>query len=148
MKSLRVLCPAILYLFILISGCKKNIVLPDESLNKIFGTWEWVQSTGGYSGTRVTPKSSGSTKTIEFSKNGTYRWFKDGKRQGKVSYTISENKSMLMGSNSFIITYGKSNWLDKDAPEMQQSISFSGNDTLFLHDECYDCFGHIFVRSK
>lgn len=146
-KRFRVLFTALLLVFI-VSGCKKKMTLPNESLNKIFGTWEWVQSTGGYSGTRMTPASTGNSQTIEFNINGTYRWFKDDKRQGKVTYTITEDKSMMMGGTAYMITYGKSNVFDKNAPGIKQSVSFAGSDTLFLHDECYDCYGHTYVRRK
>ena len=40
----------------------------DELFQALFGTWSWIQATGGIAGTTRTPDSEGYTRTLTFTR--------------------------------------------------------------------------------
>lgn len=134
---------------ITLSACKKSIDLPHPELEKLFGSWEWIGSSGGFSGDNITPSSAGYSKTVEFRKNGVYRWYKNGKLEDKMRFTVTQDSSSIFTNGlAYIIVYSNAGVLGPDNYSHRESIRFLSHDTLFLSEECSDCYGHAYVRSK
>ena len=138
----------IVLISVFMSNCRKDITTPNSEAEKLFGKWTWLQSSGGISGNLKSPKSEGYTNSIEFSDKGIYKTFKDGKQANKMKYSLSEGKSIYLPGKGIIIEFKNVGLFDKDNAPLKQSIQFFGNDTLFLSEECYDCYSHLYVREK
>lgn len=50
----------------------------DELLETLFGTWSWVQATGGIAGMTRTPVSEGYTRTLTFTRPNQVKMLRDG----------------------------------------------------------------------
>ncbi|HLG35787.1 MAG TPA: hypothetical protein VI757_12970 [Bacteroidia bacterium] len=134
--------------FILLAQtCSKEITLPDSELKKIFGKWEWIETSGGFAGKIMTPAKTGTTDEIEFSTQGIFQEFKNGKLQDKKRFSITKDKSILKGDSAYIISFSSIDSSFRRAIQ-KQSVSFTGSDTLLLNEECFDCFSSIWVRKK
>jgi hypothetical protein len=135
------------FLFLLLGNCRKEIAVPDPALQKLFGKWTWAQSSGGFAGTTTTPSGGGTSAGIEFRKDGICI-ISTGKKKDKMKFTLSEGKSIFSTEPASLITYEDIGLFDKNSAPPQQSVRFSGPDTLLLNDECYDCFSHLYVRNN
>ena len=133
----------------LFTACKKKeISLPDPSLEKLFGRWEWVESGGGLAYHQTSPSTTGCSITIEFERNGIYKEYKNGKHQNRMKFYLSKGSSIYSSVESNLIKYNDTGILDKNNTPITESIQFAGQDTLYLNQECFDCFGHVYVRKK
>ena len=146
MKNKIIFYCSFLTVIIFATACRKDISLPDQNLKKLFGTWEWVQSSGGFSGQTITPVSEDYSMSVEYTEKGVYRKYKDGKKISKLNFKIEERATIAISDFKFLIDY-------REGPCSKvgvnsQSFRFGGTDTLFLNDDCYDCFSHIYVRKK
>jgi hypothetical protein len=133
-------------LIVVISSCRKEISLPDESLSKLFGSWEWVQTSGGFADTLVTPATEGYTQSVDFSSKGIYKIYRNGTLQDKLKFTLSQGNSIFHDSTANLITYENTGLGTTDEDYIKQSIRFGGEDTLFLYEECWDCYSYIYIR--
>jgi hypothetical protein len=129
------------------SNCRKKMDLPKPELETTFGTWEWLGSSGGFSGKSISPKTEGFTKTIEFKENGIC-FFYVNKKKDKMAYTLTEGPSIFSSFESTLIKYNDIGVFDKNSAPGLQSVRFIGKDTLLLNDECFDCFGHTYIRKN
>ena len=127
-------------------SCKKEINVPKEDYKKLFGKWEWVYSTGGLAGGVITPETENYNLEIEYKKNGIYKEFKDGKRIEKFTFHFEKAESIFSSGEDYLIFYSKGKFSKKGV--MYHSFNFIGNDTLLLNEECYDCYGNLYVRKK
>ena len=127
--------------------CSREIQLPDPELKKIFGKWEWVQTSGGFAGKIITPAKAGYTEEIEFTKDGLFNKFKSGAIVDRKKYSVTEGKSVLKHETAYLVSYSV---VDSSYKELllNQSVSFKGNDTLLLSKECFDCFQTVWLRKK
>jgi hypothetical protein len=139
---------AIVALSFCFTTCRKDISVPSTDLDKLFGTWNWIQSSGGFAGQINSPATSGYSQTIEFNKNGIYKIYKDGKQKDKMKFTLTNGTSIYNTGTAYLIKYKDIGLFDKNDHSVTQSVKFGGQDTLFLNDECYDCYGHIYIRQK
>jgi hypothetical protein len=131
-------------LAILFSTCKKDISIPDPDFKKLFGTWEWVQSSGGFSGQTTTPASEGYTFTDKYKSNGVLIIYKNGNRTERMTYKFSEGTSILSNQPAYLIEYRDGTFSKKEV--VSQLFKFAGEDTLYLFDNSDDGFTHIYVR--
>lgn len=122
-------------LFALLS-CETNhpTVNNQTSLN---GKWNWVSSSGGFTGKMITPESEKKTMTIEIS-DSVIKKYQDGKLLSKNSFSIQPQQSIFGGERKMII-------LDNDMPK--QSFEIKDN-KLYLSEECNDCYQSEYVRIK
>jgi hypothetical protein len=135
-----------LYIFffvIIIEGCSKNIIIPNPELEKLFGTWEWIQSSGGFAGKTTTPVTTKIVKRIEFSKNGTYKSYENNILKDRRYFSISAGESIFSKKQAYILQYSDPS--SKKEFGIKQSIIIN-KDSLFLNDECYDCFKNIYIK--
>ena len=109
-----------------------NGVEPDSPF---LGKWTWVSSSGGFAGTIETPASTGKVISVEFTRKK-FRKYVNSVLTEEMKYSVATEKSIFSTSELEIITYSH---------DWRQSYLVKG-DTLFLSDECYDCFGHVYVK--
>lgn len=122
----------IIGLLVLLAACNSTVD-PDRQL---LDSWQWVSSSGGIAGVIQTPASTGDQVVIEFS-DKTYEKYVNGSLDEDLGYRVKMEESIFSTDLEEIITYSNG-W--------RQSYMIRG-DTLFLSDECYDCFGHVYVRN-
>ncbi len=129
------------------TNCKKDIDIPATELENLFGSWDWVQTSGGIAGGTITPATEGYTKKVEFSRNGIYNEFQDGILLGKRKFTISETKSIYTGEDVYIINYEKAPFFKQDNLYLfSHTVTFYGLDTIILDDEMDDGFIFTYVK--
>jgi hypothetical protein len=125
---------ALIILLTGLSACKTQNNAPVE--NPLVGKWEWVRSKGGLAGTTVS-SSPADQKQVIFTREGDHELIENGKSKMKVEYVIRNGKSMLSMSHVPMV-YFRSN-------KIYQSFRVE-SDTLFLTDEIYDGFSHVYLR--
>ena len=131
------------------SSCKKDVAVPTDELNQIFGTWEWSMSLGGYSGRAETPVSSGFTRQLELNKKGIGRFYKNGKQVSKNGFTLKSEPSASSQTGYIIkINFRKTGICEKHSSQTQL-VGFIGSDTLVLTDyDCSDGSSCFYFRKK
>jgi hypothetical protein len=133
----------LLLLIMAISSCTKReeLVFPDGS-GQLVGTWEWVSSSGGWSGGVITPASTGRDHRIEY--------FRDGRFMRKTGdHFTSGTYSLEPGDRpyaQFHITHTA--LLQEHASWLYSSGAFEGPDTLHLDDNMRDGYNHTYVRVR
>jgi len=121
-------------LAVLLFGCGK-INTPNAESEKIFGTWHFVFSSGGFSGGGNS--SFDATDTYEYEENGTFSHRKGGQLLDQMSFSLQLGPSISSQTDELLIQYGVVGY--------QQSFQIS-NDTLYLSDEVFDGFQYVFVK--
>lgn len=119
--------------FLLASGCKKELSLPNDESKKLFGTWELYHSVGPFG---QFPDTENSTLVRKYDDNGKVKGNKNGINNLRTTYTFgtcSAGYSMLD-----IIEYKRG--------KNSEYYSFRGNDTLIITPLCDDCYYLYFVR--
>lgn len=121
-------------LTVLLFSCGK-INTPNAESEKIFGTWRFVSSSGGFSG--AGNSSYDATDTYEYKENGTFSHRKDGQLIDQMSFSLQLGPSITSQTDQLLIHYGVVGY--------KQSFQIN-NDTLFLSEEVYDGFQYVFVK--
>lgn len=129
-----------------IVGCRKDINIPTDELENIFDTWTMYQYSGGEGGGTFTPEG---TLTIAFKKNGICKEYENGKQQTKYTFTFSENPTQYGNRMIYTINYEKPKLtFSNKYLKSEQTVMFSGKDTLILMDPCCDQYMYCYVRNK
>ncbi len=112
----------------------------------LVGKWSWIETSGGFGGGMMTPKTESYAITIEFTRKNVFKSYKDGvfNMQNNVKYVVG--KSIYSAEPVTLIMYYKGK--EKDMSMMNDSFEFRGKDTLVLKQECHDCYSRTFVRVK
>jgi len=136
--------------FLFISSCKKEtsnqIEFPNEESRQLIGTWNWLQSSGGFGGTIQNPTTEGLDKQVKFNQKGEYSRLTNGELDYYLNYHFVEDISIVTGEKRYLINFVP---LDKNSlPFGRLSYEFISLDTLVLFDECYDCYTHLYVLDK
>lgn len=105
----------------------------------LYGSWNWVESVGGFAPRKITPETEGHTLRYTFLLYGEFEEHRDGKPFVKSRYTVT--REVLWGDTVDALVIDR-------VPLMKQILRFNGNDTLRLIDYCFDCYYHTFVRMK
>lgn len=129
-----------------ILSCKKkntnaipeNEIISIEDNIDLSGKWNWVMSSGGYSGEIITPNSSGNNKIIEFTSDSIFRSFTNNNLNIETIYQIVKSKSYFSLDSVFVIKYANQN--------ITQSIRPSHPDTLILNDESMDGYTNVYTK--
>lgn len=122
-------------LLVFILMCCSSASETNTVFKSIVGKWEWVQSSGGIAGQTTTPSSTNKSNELEISKTE-IKIYENGNLIATESYSIATKKSILGGEKQMLV-YTSGN--------PSQSFILDGN-TLFLSDECYDCYQREYVR--
>ena len=99
-------------------------------------SWLWVSSSGGFAGTIETPASTGNEVVIEFTAK-TFKRYVNGSLDEDLRYKVKLEESIFSTELEEVVTFSNG-W--------RQSYLING-DTLFLSDECFDCYGHVYIRN-
>jgi hypothetical protein len=124
-------------LAVFVFGCGK-INTPNTESEKIFGTWRFVNSSGGFSG--AGNASYDATDTYEYKENGTFSHYKGSQLLHQSSFSLQLGPSITSQTDQLLVHYGNG---------MSQQLSQSFNihhDTLLLSDEVFDGFQYVFVK--
>lgn len=117
----------------LLLACE-NRVKPDVNL---VNNWQWLSSSGGFAGQILTPASTGDEVSIEFTSKK-FRRYKNGSQVEDLRYSVKLEKSIFSTEDVEVINYSN---------DWRQTYRIAG-DTLYLSDECYDCFFHTYIKVK
>ncbi len=124
---------------VLLLSCSIDLNDKPKIDHQIIGSWQWLESFGGFAGQHLTPESQGYTRTIVFDPDHDYREYR-----GEEEYVVSE----------FDIA-NKPAWGDDSSIEdiliiedqiIEQIINIENNDSLHLAEICMDCFEHYYLR--
>ena len=124
-------------LAVFVFGCGK-INTPNTESEKIFGTWRFVSSSGGFSG--AGNASYDATDTYEYKENGTFSHYKGSQLLDQSSFSLQLGPSITSQTDQLLVHYGNG---------MSQQLSQScqiHHDTLLLSDEVFDGFQYVFVK--
>lgn len=125
------------------SSCRKEIIVPEDSFRDLFGEWRWIESSGGLGGGGMTPASAGYNLTLEYTDDGVFRLFKDGKKELQFFYKFVEGDPIRSSGADWMIQYKESR--KGKSIGIHQSFTISGNE-LTLYDECFDCYVSRYIR--
>lgn len=123
-------------LAVLLFGCGK-INTPNAESEKIFGTWRFVYSSGGFSG--AGNSSYDATDTYEYKENGTFSHYKGSQLMDQSSFSLQLGQSIYSQTDQLLVHY------DGAAQQLTQSCQIH-HDTLMLSDEVFDGFQYVFVK--
>ena len=140
MMKIRIFIFLILAFFI--DSCKKDIIVPKENFNKLFGTWELLYSTGGIAGDTINYANEDNIRIL-YKKNGIFKKYKNYKRINKMTFKFEEDATSS-SKGKYIISYSEGKF-SKKMP-VSHWFEFLGNDTLILTDICADCYTSTYVR--
>jgi len=126
--------PLLFLSLFLLTGCYK-LKVPNEDAKKIFGSWQFLSSSGGLSGQGAQGLSQ--ENWISFSEKGQYTLNKNDKQLEKSKFRYETRNSIFGGERTMIIYHV--------ASFGTQSFTVSG-DTLRLYDEVYDGFDYVFIK--
>lgn len=119
--------------------CSKEEVRPLRTEESLYGTWNWVASSGGLAGVEKSPASEGYNQVLEISESGVYSVFRNDTLVYESNFSIVEQESQIQNESRLMLTFENGEILD-------QSFFIEGSDTLILVEECWDCFAHEYVR--
>jgi hypothetical protein len=111
----------------------------DTLKNKLDGRWEWVETSGGYSGKQYTPQSMHYSLTLLFSKNVPQQ------RSDSIWYQVYRNDTIiLLGFTATSLVnmpaFGPGNLI--------KGSVFGISDTLLLGTLIMDGYSSVFLRSR
>lgn len=104
-------------------------------LEKLIGSWEWIQSSGGIAGLTITPETVGYTKTAHFRNDWTYKEERNDTTFLETTYWLDQDS---VGS-TIVHTLQIDGWEPKDIISVTDS-------SLDLSDRCIDCYLHSYRR--
>jgi hypothetical protein len=138
MKPQILLTALIIFIFFLIinSGCRKNNTITGSQPADIYGSWNWLKSSGGFAYQEFFPPPQ---MRQVYNEDGTFQLFRNDSLQASTSYTIRREMTGWSHDSVYVIYY-------KDSLQFQPQMFTSGSDSLILRDLCMDCFTHIYKR--
>ena len=114
-------------------GCEKEG--SETFADLILGKWEWLESVSPWTGLVKNPQTEGCTQTLEFTTEGTMKWYQNDTLSNSTNYHIELYSSE---SDKYDLIYGK---------DLRAQISLS-NDTLILNSAYVDGPVSSYVRTK
>jgi hypothetical protein len=119
-------------------GCKKDDQSPTFTSKEIFGTWRWVQSSGGIAGFTYTPANAGYSQSLQFNRDSTYVVLRNDTVLDNGRFTIKKERTMY-GEQPLPVLYLQDS-------QLSETILQLTPDSLALAQNCYDCFASQYVR--
>lgn len=140
MKYFHKAVPRRKYIFSLVVSLLGGVSCSDPSgpsAQEIIGVWNWIESVGGFAGTRMTPEMIGRTEKLVFGLKGAYERYANGKLEARGRYWV-ERKRLASGVEV--------DMLKTDGRSFDAIVTFSSRDTLILNEYCMDCWKKTYVR--
>lgn len=104
----------------------------------ICGEWEWIQTTGGIAGVKKTPGTEGYSLRLIFTKNGDFKYLKNGSIENEGTYKMLKKKTIF--GERYVVCYS-------DNQHLEESITIS-KDRLYLQQNVVDGFASSYFRVK
>lgn len=106
--------------------------------DKLFGTWYWLESSGGWSGDTITPGIVGYSIKIIFQEDSVYREYKDDSLIVKMPYRIMRKPyGSLEDDRDFLVL---------ENYHVDQMIEYEDPNKFILTESCFDCSINKYVR--
>ena len=123
------------------SGCQFN-PFNGGGNKSIYGSWRWVKTQGGWTGSVHTPELAGYSAKVVFQENDTALFYRNDTLLKQLAFTIFKTRTLSRRKDVFVI-----HWTDKDYPDSQY-VLFSGNDTLHLTARQGELSHFYYVRDR
>ncbi len=136
--------PALILVVLLASAaCASNPTASDddELPQALFGTWTWIQSTGGIAGTTLTPESEGYARTLIFTSPNQVEVLRDGVSEATTTFEFVPLTMAGSAVRSAQLLYAQS-----VVGFEEQWVEILENGDLVLSDPC--CDGFTFERHR
>lgn len=104
----------------------------------ICGEWEWIQTTGGVAGVKKTPATENYSVRLIFSKNGEFKYLKNGSMVKEGTYKILKKKTIF--GDRYVVGYSDKGYLE-------ESVTLE-KDRLCLRQNVVDGFASYYIRAK
>lgn len=123
------------------TACEDDVVDNYPNKNKIYGEWQWRQSSGGFVGEVIYADSVDYKLSYSFTLNRNYEYHMNDSLQSYGIFNIFKNSSIYYPPPNKQLHL--SNYIG-----FSESFSFTliGDDTLMLREECTDCYEHLYIR--
>ena len=126
--------------------CKKDApIIQKPNLPKLYGKWNWVVTSGGFSGFVASPATVGYSLSTQFNSDGTCINLKNGQQTENIYYTITQGTSFLTRQQENFINYLRPHQKNYDFT-VKQYLTFYGNDSLTISDDADDGEEILYVR--
>lgn len=137
---------SLLILSVIIStSCKKEIKLPDTSLEKLYGKWNLIKSVGKH-GEGEVPSAGGYQIWISFNNYGEYDKYRDSTQLINGSYNITQENDSL-GESYILTTNARYRYNGKEYDQADSlAIEFRGDDTLAMSCNCENGLDYLYNR--
>jgi hypothetical protein len=136
LKTIGIKASLFFFLFFFVSsavGQKAQQAPPVQK--RLYGQWKFHASSGGFSGKG--PGWPANAKIcVEFKRNGSYRFFENGKTKQKDKFKLVERKTVFGAELLPVIDF---------ANNLDQTYEIKG-DTLYLRDAVADGYSYQFLR--
>ena len=128
------------------SSCKK-----EAGPAELFGDWQWVSSTGGFTGKQVyTPASTNTARTLSFSRDSLFVQCDNGKCSVPTKFTSRLERSYITGEQTLILTLRRRIYLalpDTGFHTILDRYSIQGvSQTLRIQQDGPDGFTEVYHR--
>ena len=127
------------------SGCKK-----DPGPTELFGDWQWVSSTGGFTGKEVyTPASINLSRTLSFTHDSLFVQCDNGQCSVPTKFTSRTERSYITGKPTLILTIRRRVYLappDSFHTILDRYSMQEVSNTLRITQERPDGFEEIYHR--
>lgn len=111
----------------------------------LFGSWQWVESTGGIAGTTITPRQAGIAVRYRFERDGSLEVFHNPGDVTYTRFTVAEQPGLGGAPPRPVLRY-KDPVNVLPPPVSEQFFRLTAPDTLVLTDSCADCYQHTLAR--
>ncbi len=135
-------------LAVLLTACS-DPVAPDTA-KWVFGSWLWVESTGGIAGITITPDTVGYGQQLVLTSDGELSLYRTGLPGGRALvkrtgfHVTHEENGDVLHTDEPVFAVRDLKLLE---PFYSANITTRpSNDLLALGEDCADCFVHTFTR--
>jgi hypothetical protein len=117
-------------------GCRKNNTITGSQPADIYGSWNWLKSSGGFAYQEFFPPPQ--IRQV-YNEDGSFQLYKNDSLKASTTFTVRREITGWSTDSVNVIHY-------KDSIQFQPQMFNSGSDSLILRDLCMDCFTHIYKR--
>jgi hypothetical protein len=142
MTRIMVLMVVVLAFVLLVQCSDKG----SESIDSnIVGTWNWIRSTGGYSGHDViTPGTFHAPQVLHIHGDSRYVWYIADTIYQQGAYRL-ESRQIEPGLITKVLLLEQPSGLIDDPAYI---IDYVGRDSLVVVEDCFDCFTKTYIRLR
>ena len=116
-----------------------------EVQQQLTGSFDWIESSGGFAGQQFTPASTGYAVRLEFAADRV-RAYRDGALVGEARITVAEDRQRESPTPVYLVQYRPSLPVFPFAAFEEQYLHITGKYTVQLSDPCCDLYSHTFSK--